>query len=92
MHPDSIFIRSPFGMGLGISYSLFVFKKHYTCQHRFGCVEAFIRKTVKAMTFWMVGKGLIELMSGVSLGDEVLKLVKDNCEKAGEYLNSQDTC
>ena len=66
-------------MSLGLSYSLFVFKKHYTCQHRFGCMENFLRKLFKTMTFWMIGKGLFEMISGFKVGEEVIKLIKDNC-------------
>ena len=59
-------------MNLGLSYSLLVFRKHYTCQHKFGCIESFLRKSFKYMTYWFCTKGAIELISGLDLGQEAI--------------------
>ena len=91
MHQDSLFVGNPFSMNLGLSYSLIVFRKHYTCQHKFGCIEAFLRQTFKTMTIWMLSKGLFELISGFDLGQEAINLVKDNCESVAKNLGEEDS-
>jgi len=77
-------------MSLGLSYSLFVFRKHYTCHHKFGCIEAFLRKTFKAMTFWIATKGLIELISNMDIGKEIISIIKDNWAPASG-LSQEDS-
>ena len=67
-------------MSLGLSYSLFVFKKHYTCAHKYGCLEHFLRKLFKGAAIWLLAKGAISLLLGIDINEEIISMVKDNFE------------
>ena len=76
-HPMSVFSHY-FGMSLGTSFSLFPFKKHYTCQHKYGCLESMLRKSVKYVAVFLFAKGALSLLFGMDVGQEIGSLVKDN--------------
>ena len=57
---------------------MLVFRKHYTCQHKFGCIESILRKTFKYMAYWFCAKGVIQFVSGLDLGTEAISQLKDN--------------
>ena len=83
-HPMSIFSHY-FGMRLGTTYSLFPFKKHYTCQHKFGCLESLLRKSVKYAAFLLFAKSALNLLFGIDVGQEIGTLLRDNWDTARHW-------
>ena len=57
-HHHSIFARY-LGMSLGLSRSLLLFRKHITCEHKFGCLEALLRKAFKTVAVLLLAKGAL---------------------------------
>ena len=65
-------------MSLGKSWSLFVFKKHFTCQHPFGCFERFVRTLIKTTTYWLFASTSFQFFTCYDLKQEFAQLFKDN--------------
>ena len=69
-------------MRLGLTYNLFVFKKHYSCQHKYGCVENLLRKGFKTVGWFMIGSAALSLLFALDIKQELISLLKDNWEPA----------
>ena len=69
-------------MRLGMSQSLAPFKKHYTCGHKFGCLESLLRKAAKTVAVWLFTKGALSLVFGFDIQREAISLLSDNWEVA----------
>lgn len=78
-HHHSIF-SAWFGLRLGVTNSIAWAKKHFTCTHRFGCFESFLRKTAKTVAILLFLKGATSILLGVDVQQESIKLIKDNVE------------
>ena len=44
-------------MSMTMSLSLFVYKKHCTCSHKYGCFEWLLRVGGRTLAYWLVAKG-----------------------------------
>ena len=65
-HEKSIFSKW-FDMRLGLSYNLFAFKKHYSCQHKYGCIENLLRKSFKTVSWFMLGTAALSFLFALDI-------------------------